>query len=695
MMLTIIKPHHLERTAYVYLRQSSPGQVRKNREGRERQQAMVDRVADWGWPSSKIVLLDGDSGQSGSSQHGRNDFQTLLEAIVSGKAGLVAARELSRLVRDNQDWNHVVRLCRFKSVLLADERRLYDAADAQDRMVLGIQGAFNEFELSMILDRMQQSLRQKAERGEQWDALPPGYVCRRAPLCEKHPDESVQRAVQKVLNDFQCFSSVRRLYLHLREEAFQLPVVPHGSDWRDVQWITPSYHQILDLVRNPTYAGIYVRGRCKAFVTLNAEGHKQTKYRHVPREQWDVFLENHHPAYITRQEWERNVEKIAANANVRGALIQGAAGRGESLMAGLLRCRRCGHRFHTRYSSRGVHYLCCGGAQQRLRGGASCLSFSGAGLEALLAEEILDVVGPAGLQAAERAAERLTKQHHERRQLLVDRLQAARDAEQRAAREYKQTDATYTAVRQALGAEWETALAQVAEAESRLSAFDRHQPALPMPSQREQLAHLSEDVRRLWNHPRVTGTMKKQLARVLIQEIVVDIDEERDDVVLFIQWSGGHHTVLRGSRRRRRGGKLPPDELKSLLDTLRKVLRDDSIAAVLNREGIRAADGSTWTRRRVERFRQRTGVAAFNDDLKASSGWLTQAEAATRLAISPMSVHRLVNQRILTAEQPHPGLPMIICARELERDEVQSAVSRLKTGHYRPLPDDPRQLAMF
>lgn len=694
MMQATIKTHHLERTAYVYLRQSSPGQVRRNREGQQRQQAMVDRVGAWGWPSSKIVLLDGDSGQSGSSQHGRTDFQTLLEAIVTGKAGLVAARELSRLVRDNQDWTHVVRLCRFESVLLADEQRLYDPADAQDRMVLGIQGAFNEFELSMILDRMQQSLRQKAERGEQWDALPPGYVCRHAPLCEKHPDESVQRAVQKVFHDFGRFSSVRRLYLHLLEEAFQLPVVPHGSDWRDVQWINPSYYQILQLLRNPTYAGIYVRGRCKAFATLDAEGHKQTKYRRMPREQWDVFLENHHPAYITRQAWECNVEKIAANANARGASTRGAAGRGESLMAGLLRCRRCGHRLYARYSSRGVRYECCGGGPKGAARRNRCFGFAGAVLETLLAEEILDVVGPAGLEAAQRAAERLSQAHQERRQLLVDRLQAARDAEQRAAREYKQTDVTYTAVRQALGAEWETALSRVAEAESRLGEFDRCQPTVPTPSQREQLTHLSEDVRRLWNHPRATGNLKKQLVRVLIREIVADVDEERDEVVLVIQWSGGHHTELRAARRCRRG-KLPADELNSLMNTLRKVMRDDSMAAALNRAGLRTLDGATWTRQRVERFRKRVGIAAFSNDLKTSSGWLTQAEAATRLGISPMSIHRLVKQRILTAEQPHAGLPMVICASEMDREGVQSAVLRLKMGHSRPLPDDPRQLAMF
>ena len=494
---TLIKPHHLERLAYVYLRQSSPGQVRNNREGRQRQQAMVEHVAGLGWPQSRIILLDQDSGRSGSSQHGREALQRLLEAIVTGKAGLVAARELSRLVRDNQDWSRLVRLCRFEDVLLADEHRLYNPADPQDRMVLGIQGAFNEFELSMIVDRMHQCLRQKAERGEHFDALPPGYICRHPPLCEKHPDPRVQRAVEKVLHDFGRFSSARQLYLHLIDEMFQLPVVMHGRDWREVEWITPSYMQILELVRNPAYAGMYVRGRTKAITALDSDGNKQTKRRRVPRDAWDVFLEDHHDAYITPEAWERNVEKIDANANVRGPLAKGAVGRGCSLMAGLLRCRRCGHRLQAQYSSGGVRYVCSRGDRQRLRGPARCLAFSGTALESLLVEEILEVIAPTGVEAAQRATERLAMLHQEQRQLLLDRVQAAVEAEQRAAREYKQTDATYMAVRQTLGAEWEASLARVAAEQLRLSKFDQRQPTLPTAAQREQLARLGEDVRRL------------------------------------------------------------------------------------------------------------------------------------------------------------------------------------------------------
>jgi DNA invertase Pin-like site-specific DNA recombinase len=690
----LIKPHHLERWAYVYLRQSSPGQVRKNREGRQRQEAMVEHVAGLGWPRSRIVLLDRDSGRSGSSEHGREDLRTLVEAIVTGKAGMVAARELSRLIRDNQDWARLVRLCRFEDVLLGDEHRLYDAADPQDRMVLGIQGAFNEFELSMIVDRMHQSLRQKAARGEQYDALPPGYICRHPPLYEKHPDARVQRAVEKVLHDFTRFSSARQLYLHLIDEMFQLPVVRPGRDWREVEWTAPNYSQILELVRNPAYAGIYVRGRTKAITVLDSDGNKQTKRRRVARDEWDVFLADHHDAYITLEAWERNVEKIDANANVRFPLAQGAVGRGCSLMSGLLRCRRCGHRLQARYSSVGVRYVCFGGDRQRTRGAARCQAFSGTKLELLLAEELLEVVGPAGLEAAQRTTERLAMRHLEQRQLLIDRVQVAVEAEQRAAREYKQTDATYVAVRQALGAEWEAALARVAAEQSRLAKFDQQQPILPTAAQREQLARLGEDVRRLWSHPKASGGLKQQLARVLIEEIVADTDEERGEVRLLVHWSGGHHTELRHACAGRRG-RLTSTQLKPILDALRKVLNDASIAAALNREQIRAANGQTWTRQRVQRYRCHAGIAGFDAALKETSGWLTQAEAATRLGISPMSVHRLVFGGILPAEQPDRGLPMVISTSHLHDKQVQRAVAALRAGHARPLPDDPRQTKLF
>jgi DNA invertase Pin-like site-specific DNA recombinase len=690
----IISPQHLQRSAFVYVRQSSPNQVRKNQESHRRQEHMVEHVAALGWPSSRIALLDADTGRSGTSLHGRHQFQELLETIARDQAGLIAACELSRLVRDNQDWVQVIRLCCYHGVLLADEHRVYNPADPHDRLMLGIQGTFNEFEVNRIVERMQLCLKEKARRGEQYDGLPPGYICRDGKHCEKHPDPRVQRAIQNVLRNFDRFPSARQLYLHLLEEGFQLPVVPKGRDWRDAEWVTPSYGQILALVTHPAYAGIYVRGRRQVFVTLDAQGHKQMKVRRVPREEWDIFLEGHHEAYIPKERWERNMEKVAGNANVHGDLARGAAGEGRSLLAGLLRCRRCGYRLQARYSSSSVRYVCGRGVSQRTPDAPPCIAFSGADVEALLAEEILEVVGPAGVAAAQRAAEHLASQYQQQRQLLVDRLDALRETEARAAREYKQTDVTYTAARQALGREWNEALLQVEAAQSRLAVFDAQQPVLPSRSQRKQLERLGENVRKLWNHPRASNRLKQELVRVLIEEIVADVDESRNEVVLLIQWSGGHHTELRGRRALRRG-KLPAAELKALLDTLRKVHADAAIARALNREGLRSGNGETWTAESVRRYRQRAGISGYHAGEKGRAGWLTQGEAATRLGISPMSVHRLVGSGILPAEQPQRGLPMVISVHDLTSVEVQRAVQSLKAGHACPLPEDPRQLKLF
>ena len=472
-MTTVIKKHHLQKTAFVYLRQSSPTQVKKNVEGARRQRQMADRMKQLGWPTARIRLLGGDTGNSGGTLHGRDEYQTIVEGVLAGQAGAVAARELSRLVRDNQDWNQLVRLCRHHHVLLVDEHRVYNATDPQDRVVLGVAGAFNEFELAMIIDRMQETRRQKAARGELYDHIATGYALRSG-VFEKHPDDRVQRAVAKLFDHFDRCTSVLQMYDALLAEGYQMPTVPHGHDWRDVKWITPSYGQLVYLLKHPVYAGIYVRGLRKTHVVLDDAGHVTKENRRVPHGEWDVFLESHHEAYIEKSRWERNVEKIAANAPD----LTPAKGRRESanLLGGLLRCRRCGCILQATYPKGSVVYVCRGGATQRERSRQRCFSFKAEDFEQRIGELILEAVRPAGVAAARLAAEHLASDHHRQRQLLMDRVQACREAETRAEREYKVTDATYTSVRQHLAAEWEEAIAAREQEQARLEAFDERSP---------------------------------------------------------------------------------------------------------------------------------------------------------------------------------------------------------------------------
>lgn len=687
-----IKPHHREKPVYVYLRQSSPGQVKKNVEGGRRQRRMQDHVKELGWSAAQIRLLGGDTGQSGDSQHGREEYQTILDAVLSGQAGAVAARELSRLVRDDQDWNQLVRLCRYRDVLLIDEHRIYDAADPQDRVVLGIAGAFNEFELAVIIDRMQQSRLDKAARGELYDRVPTGYICRVEPHLEKHPDVRVQRAVAEVLDHFDRCASVLQLHDQLLEKGFQLPVVPQGRDWRDVEWITPSYEQLLYILKHPVYAGIYVRGRKKTFALLDDEGHVKKQRRSVPREQWAVFLEHHHEPYIARERWERNVEKIAANTH--GAGMPRAPQESASLLVGLLRCRRCGTKLHATYPRGAIRYTCRGGTKQRQRPRRGCFSFTATHLEERIGELLLEAVRPAGIVAAREACERLANEHQQHRQLIVDRLEACREAAARAEREYKGTDATYSSVRRHLAAEWEQALAAVETEAARLVAFDAQAAALPTAQQQRMLDHLGQDVDRIWHHPRASMALKKQIVRTLVQEILVDGEAEREELILWVHWTGGHHTELREPRRPCNPAARPPD-LKATIEALRKVLGDAAIAVALNRAGIRLPTEETWTGRRVTSFRRDHGIAGFSESAKQKHGWLTQCEAANCLSVSAMSVTRLVQAGILPAEQRVRGLPAVIHRDALQLPHVQQAVMALKSSHNRPLTHDPNQLSLF
>lgn len=690
-----LSSRHLERLAFVYLRQSSPGQVRRNVEGSERQRRMQHQVQEWGWPKHQVRVLGGDTGRSGSSLHGRDDYQVMLESVIAQEAGLICARDLSRLARDNQDWNQLIRLCRYQGVLLADEHRFYDPTDPQDRVVLGIQGAFNEFELAMICDRMQKSRIQKARRGELYEGFPPGYICRHAPLYEKHPDPRVQRAIEKVFQEYEHAPSACQMVRRLLEQGYELPVVPAGSEWRDVQWVTPRYQQLVDMLRNPTYAGIYTRGRRRTYTILNEDGHAEKKRQRVARERWDVFLEGHHEAYISQATWERNLEKLQSNAASRKPMTNLRSPQsGSGLMVGLLRCGRCGHKLHATYREGKVSYVCRKGAAQRDAGGKSCFSFRGERVEARLVELILEVVRPAGVELARQAAVLLIAGRQQRRQLIVDRLEACREAEKRAAREYKMTDETYTTVRRKLAQEWDDSLQALQSQQSQLATFDKQNASEPSDEQQAELQRLSTDLGRVWNHPQIDAVLKKQILRTLIHELVVDIEKPPNDIVVTIHWSGGHHTQLREPRHWRRQRAKNVDFVR-VVGTLRKVLDDTAIANVLNREKLPAVDGDTWTALRVATFRKKHELPAFSAAEKAQNAWLTQADAATCLQISPMSMMRLVQEGIVPAEQPLRGFPSAIRRSDLQLPQVKSAVEHLKSSAHRPLPQNPGQLSLF
>jgi hypothetical protein len=243
-----------------------------------------------------------------------------------------------------------------------------------------------------------------------------------------------------------------------------------------------------------------------------------------------------------------------------------------------------------------------------------------------------------------------------------------------------------------LAAEWEVCLQAVSDGESALAAFDRDDPPRPTAAERAQLQALGTRLEDVWYAPQADGRLKQQVTRLLIEHVYADLDDERDEVVLWLKWSGGHHTELRSPRRSRSSRRR--EDLPSLLDTLRKIGDDESTSRALNRAGILTAAGKTWTKNRVSQSRRRAGIMSFDAPLKEREGWLTQSEAATYLGISPMSLNRLIQQGILPAEG-ESCLPQVIRRSDLESKAIQAEVRRIKSHGNAPLPKNPNQKTLF
>jgi len=687
-----IQPHHLQRLAITYGRQSSATQIRTNRESARRQRALEQRARQLGWPAERIVVLQEEQARSGSSTHGRDAYRQIAELVAKGRAGIIVAVDVARWARDTVAWQLLLRDCLLESVLLADEHTVYDPRDPHDRVLLGIQGALAEYELSVLRERMLTCWWEKARRAEVFTSVPPGYMHVGDQGLEKHPHRRVQKTISLVFEKFQNMPSAYALCRWLRKQDHLLPFVSHGDDPHNVQWVAPTYKRVLWMLKNPTYTGAYVLGRTKTILKRNDAGETVRHRIAVPPDQWEVVEKERFPAYISWQQYQDNVAKIQRNATVQGNPSQPAAARGASLLSGLLRCRRCGHRLIVQYGRTGMpRHVCQGGRPQRDRG-RSCLSFSGRHVEPLFSQTLLEAVSPAGVEAARQAAELMRRDGECERQALRDQLEQLRYEAQRAQRQYDRIEPENRLVAAELECRWNQALAALATQQARLNAFEDRQQETPTAEQVRQLQSLGQRLDHVWHHPQADPLIKKQIARWLVREVVVEVDEARQEISLIIHWAGGLHTELRAPRRRHRRNSAA--ECKAVIAALRAVGDDLAIAHALNRNGLRHPSG-TWTAGRVRSFRQKHGIAAFDPTVKKATGVLSQDEAAQTLKISPMSVHRLVQSGILPAEQPAPGFPCILRTADLSRPEVKQAVHRIQTHLPRPLPEDPDQLKLF
>jgi len=288
MMTSKIAEQHLSRVACIYIRQSTPGQVRFNQESTERQYNLKNKAQSLGWSPEKIRILDRDLGHSGAHTTNREDFKTLVSDVAMGQVGAIFSLEASRLARSNKDWHRLLELCAITRTLVIDEDGCYDPSEFNDSLVLGMKGTFAQAELHIIRARLHGGKLNKARKGELKFPLPVGYVYDGDQIA-LDPDQEVQGAVRTVFELFQregtAFAAVERF----NELGLRFPRRSWGGAWDGkLIWGRLTHSRVLGLLANPTYAGAYVYGRYQSCKQIAPTGEIHTQVRRMPQDQWRV-----------------------------------------------------------------------------------------------------------------------------------------------------------------------------------------------------------------------------------------------------------------------------------------------------------------------------------------------------------------------------------------------------------------------
>ncbi len=538
-----IQPAHLERAAFVYVRQSSLQQVRDHTEGQRLQYALAERASALGF--RETVVIDEDQGRSGSGHQERPGFGRLLTGVCQGSVGAVFALEASRLARNNRDWHHLVDLCALADTLIIDVEGVYDARQLNDRLLLGLKGTMSEFELGLLRQRARAAFEQKAKRGHAMWELPVGFVRTEEHRIEKTADREVQQALDGVFRKFSELGSARQTTLWYWDEELLLPQVVPGTAGHEVEWRRPSGHRVNQIIKNPCYAGAFAYGRT-ATQTLVRDGRAlKTNRRRKPQAQWKVLIVDSHPGYIAWADYLRNQQVLEDNAALREGGHRGAVRRGPALLAGLLRCGRCGRKLRVNYSGssgRVPRYVCEGSRVER--GSAPCLSAGGLRVDEAVVSEVLSAIQPVGVEAAMVAAEQLVHDSDQKRESLRLALERAQFEARRAQRQYDAVDPDNRLVAGELEQRWNEALKRAAELESRLTALDK--TAEPFTDeQRASLLELGSVLVAVWNHAETDVSLRKRIVRTVLNEIVLDNVDDPPGHELQLHWHGGVHTQLR------------------------------------------------------------------------------------------------------------------------------------------------------
>ena len=686
-----VQATHLQRWALVYVRQSTAAQVAVNRESTDRQYHLRDRALLLGWSRERIKIIDEDLAHSGSGLVLRQGFAHLTSEVALGRAGLILSLEVSRVARNNADWYRLLDLCGVTDTLIGDEDGLYHPGLFNDRLLLGLKGTMAEAELHVLRARLDGGIRNKAARGELRRGLPVGLVWGESEgEVLFHPDQAVTGAVRSLFEKFAELGSARRVWLWFREQGLSFP---HQCAHGQIQWITPTYTAIHNVLNNPVYAGAYAYGKTRQEHYVDESGRLQQRTRRLPRGQWPVLLPGHHPGFIDWTAFEMNQARLARNIRPAPQQAAGVVREGSALLQGLATCGRCGRKLRIYYQ--GQHstpgYYC---ANSQPCGGRAvwCVRVGAVRIDRAVAETFLAAIAPAGLEAA-LEAEKLSESEQQTA-LKQWRLQTerARYEAERAERRYREVEPENRLVARTLESEWEKRLTEFQTAEAELRRKQQESRIDLTEDQRQQIRALATDLRPVWDAPTTTDRDRKELLQGLLEEVKIEVLPDQAKAHLVLRWKTGAHSELDVLWRVKRIPPIRTDE--DTIDLVRRLAvhhPDAIIAGVLGGQGRKTATGERFTADKVGNLRRYWKIPCYEPPASPPEGELLSVQAAAeKLGVAASTLHRWLGDGFIAGEQITPGAPWRIRMTQ----ELQSLIVEQSPPGYVAMPEAMRILGV-
>jgi DNA invertase Pin-like site-specific DNA recombinase len=639
-----ITTEHLKRDAYLYIRQSTLRQVVEHGESTQRQYALRDRAIAAGWPVERVRIIDRDLGKSGASAVTRDGFQELVSEVALGKAGIVMGIEVSRLARNSADWHRLIELCALTATLILDEDGIYDPANFNDRLLLGLKGTMSEAELHILKARMRGGQLNKARRGELEMRPPVGLVYRTDGAIDLDPDAQVQGAIRLVFDTFERTGSAMQTVRFFQKQRIQFPRRLHaGPNKGELRWATPQHARILQVLHNPRYAGAFVYGRTRTR-HLPAGG---TAVLKVPRADWQFVMPGLHRGYIDWDRFETNQRRLADNAlGFGGERRSGPAREGPALLQGRVLCGLCGERMGVRYSQEHGNlvplYICQESVVRR--GGKVCQSVPGKIVDVAIGTLLVELMTPLTLDVTLSVQRELEARATETDVLRRQHLERTRYDAELARRRYMKVDPDNRLVADVLEADWNDRLRIHTDAVADYEKGTKDQATALDAETRRHILDLAEHFPKVWNDPRVDVRERKRILRLLVEDVTLT---KADTITAQVRLPGGATRTLMLNRPLpiAQIRKFKPD-LVGEVDRLLDHHCDREIAEILNQRGLKTWEQKSFNLKKIAFIRAAYKLTSRHQRLR-ERGMLTTSEVASRFGISESAVHKWGRQGLI------------------------------------------------